>query len=225
MTPSSIELNVNATTTAGKLRKYSARYGYLSLVPRYFGRLFPGVWKYLGRPATRSYLARWLRTDQRKILNLGGGGNCLDGCLTADIDVRADVYVDLTKPLRLPDNSVDSIFCEEAIEHISKSAGEKMLRECFRILKAGGVIRISTPDLDYFAARLNGDEINSIFYEHSHVYLYTRNELLEALKRAGFENIRACVYGEGALGYLDSHAMRFQHSPEISQYVEAEKVG
>lgn len=225
MTPSSIELNVGSASPAGKLRKYSARYGYLSLAPRYFGRLFPGVWKYLGRPATSSYLKKWLRTDQRNILNLGGGGNCLDGCLTADIDARADVYVDLARPLPFPDNSVDSIFCEEAIEHISKSAGEGMLRECFRILKTGGIIRVSTPDLDYFAARLNGDELNAIFYEHSHVYLYTRHELLEAFKRARFENVRSYAYGEGTLGYLDSHAVRFQRPPEISQYVEAQKAG
>lgn len=225
MTPSSIELNVGSATAAGKLRKYSARYGYLSLVPRYAGRLFPGVWKYLGPFATRSYLNRWLRSDKKKILNLGGGSNCLEGCLTADIDARADVYVDITGPLPFPDSSVDSIFCEEVIEHISKSAGGAMLRECFRILKAGGTVRVATPDLDYFAARLNGDEINSIFYEHSHAYLYTRNELLESLKRARFEKIRSYAYGEGALGYLDSHARRFQHAPEISQYVEAEKAG
>jgi len=224
MTPSSIELNVGSTSAAGKLRNYSARYGYLSLVPRYAGRLFPGVWKYLGRPVTRAYLNNWLRTDQRKILNLGGGSNCLSGCLTADIDARADVYVDITGPLPFPDSSVDSIFCEEVIEHISKSAGEEMLRECFRILKPGGIVRVSTPDLDYFAARLNGDEINSIFYEHSHVYLYTRKELFEAFRRAGFENVRSYAYGEGDLGYLDSHAIRFQHSPEISQYLEAQKV-
>jgi len=225
MTPSSIELNAGPASVTGKLRKYSARYGYLSLVPRYAGRLFPGVWKYLGRPATRSYLNKWLRTDQRKILNLGGGSNCLDGCLTADIDARADVYVDITRPLPFPDNTVDSIFCEEAIEHISKSAGEDMLRECFRILKPAGVVRVSTPDLDYFAARLNGDEINAIFYEHSHVYLYTRRELFEAFRRARFENVRSCGYGEGVLGHLDSHAIRFQHPTEISQYVEAQKGG
>src|SRR6185369_3409676 len=225
MTSSSIELNAGPASVTGKLRKYSARYGYLSLVPRYAGRMFPGVWKYLGRPATRSYLNNWLRTDQRKILNLGGGSNCLDGCLTADVDARADVYVDITRTLPFPDNSVDSIFCEEAIEHISRSAGEAMLRECFRILKPGGVVRVSTPDLDYFAARLKGDEINSIFYEHSHVYLYTRHELIEAFRRARFGNVRSYAYGEGALGYLDSHAIRFQHSQEISQYVEAQKGG
>jgi predicted SAM-dependent methyltransferase len=224
MTPSSIELNGGSASAAEKLRKYSARYGYLSLVPRYAGRLFPGVWKYLGPLATRSYLNNWLQTDQRKIVNLGGGGNCLDGCLTADIDPRADVYVDITQPLPFPDHSVDSIFCEEAIEHISKSAGAETLREGFRILKPGGIIRVSTPDLDYFAARLNGDEINSIFYEHAHVYLYTRHELFEAFRRARFENVRSYACGEGALGYLDSHAIRFQHSPEISQYVEAQKV-
>lgn len=66
-------------------------------------------------------------------------------------------------------NSFDAIFCEEAIEHIPLAKGENLLGECLRILKPGGVLRISTPNLDFFAAQVlkNSsacDDVNQIFY-------------------------------------------------------------
>ena len=171
----------------------------------------------------------WKNNGAAKILNLAGGGNCMEGCLTVDIDPRADAYVDITKPLPFFDNSMDAIFCEEAIEHISKDSGRRMLEECLRVLRPGGVLRITTPDLDYFARRALGeaecDEINDIFYLHAHAYLYTRRELQQTCKQIGFVSLRESSYQDShsKLGYLDSHADRFGHFAEISQYLETEK--
>jgi predicted SAM-dependent methyltransferase len=102
-------------------------------------------------------LRRWQASRDRKVLNLGGGGNCLVGCLTVDIDPRADCFVDLRKDLPFANDSIDAIFCEEAVEHISKSECERLLKECHRILRPEGVLRITTPNLDYLAGRVNED--------------------------------------------------------------------
>lgn len=48
-----------------------------------------------------------------------------------------------------PDNSVDIIYVGQAIEHIGFiEAAPAFVRECYRMLKPGGVLRMTTPDLD-----------------------------------------------------------------------------
>jgi hypothetical protein len=50
-------------------------------------------------------------------------------------------------PLPLPDNSVEVIFHEDFLEHLDQRDTLLFLAETFRVLKKGGVHRISTPDL------------------------------------------------------------------------------
>ena len=215
-----------------KLKFYSAKYGFVHAVSSYIGRYNFQLWQLIGPLVTKKYMSEWLKktVNANRILNLGGGGNCIDGCLTVDISPRADVYVDLMTQLPFEDSSFDAIFCEEAIEHIPLNQAEDLLKECLRILKEGGVLRISTPDLNYFAEQVLHETgacnaINQIFYEHTHRYIYTRQALQEKCLEAGFENVRSSSYKDSnsRLGYLDSHADRFSHPPEISQYLEAEK--
>jgi hypothetical protein len=110
--------------------------------------------------------------------------------------------------------------------------GCQLLKECWRILKPGGFIRLTTPDLNWFAQRVlisagtdAGDEINQIFYGHGHCYLYNQDMLDFYCQEAGFIQLRRSTYKdlESKLGYLDSHADRFNHPPEMSQYLEAQK--
>jgi SAM-dependent methyltransferase len=61
------------------------------------------------------------------------------------------VFVDCRKMLPLADNTVDSIMLEEVIEHLDYPEGLQLLRECNRILRDRGTLRISTPDLSWFA--------------------------------------------------------------------------
>lgn len=44
------------------------------------------------------------------------------------------------------DNSVDNIYCSHVIEHIEEEYVIKLIKECFRVLKPSGVLRISCPD-------------------------------------------------------------------------------
>ena len=213
-----------------KFTFYTRKYGVVHTATSYIGRYSMPFWKSIGSLVTSPHCERYLATADRKILNLGGGGNCLDGCLTGDIDPRADVYIDITKKLPFNDNSFDAIFCEEAIEHVSLDLGRSVLAECLRILKPSGYFRLATPDLDWYVERVSNPvqschDINSVFYDHDHKYLYTRAALKYFCEEAGFINIYTSVYKDpdSNLGHLDSHADRFDHLPEISQYLEMQK--
>src|SRR5437870_645768 len=141
-----------------RLKFCFSRYGVVHTLARYFfSHAWPAGWPLVAPMVTRRYLRKWCGAGGPKILNLGGGGNLLPGCLTADIHPAADCYADLRRTLPFADASVDAVFCEEAIEHIAKSEAEGFLRECVRILRPGGVMRITTPDLDYLAAALETD--------------------------------------------------------------------
>lgn len=184
----------------------------------------------VGPIATSRYRDKWLaETDSGpRVLNLGGANNLIPGCLSADIVARADVFANILKPLPFPDRSIHAVFCEEVIEHIPREAGGQMLAEIRRILVDGGRLRISTPDLDWFARRAieavdQCPAINDIFYNYEHRYIYTRAALAQAVAAAGFVSIQHSSYRDqnSPLGYLDSHADRYGHVPEISQFIDA----
>lgn len=213
-----------------RLRYYTKRYGFVHAVVSYLGRKSFCFWQLVGTGITRPYLKRWLQAEGPHILNLGGGIVICDRWLTGDVVPRSDVYMDVTRPLPLPDNSIDAIFSEEVIEHVPLPDGRAMLKECHRVLKPGGRLRLSTPDLGYFARRaqdpeVSPQEINDIFYKHEHRHIYSRAELRQCLESAGFFRLRESSYRDpdSAYGYLDSHPVRHQHPPEWSQYWEAEK--
>jgi len=177
--PEGIQKKLNSFNLFDKLSYYREKYGLVHSLLSYLGRYNFRLWTLVGALATTKYKNQYLATHDPKIINLGGGGNCLQGCLTSDITPRADIYVDITKKLPLEDNSIDYIFCEEAIEHIDLNNRYSLLKECLRVLKKGGVLRVATPDLDWFATQLNQSveschQINEIFYQHEHRYLYTK---------------------------------------------------
>lgn len=61
-------------------------------------------------------------------------------------------YVDLLRQLPWKDRSVDVIYMGEILEHFTREEGEKVLRECYRILKPSGILRIRVPDNAFFWA-------------------------------------------------------------------------
>lgn len=101
-----------------------------------------------------SYLNKIIPFDydkSKRKLNLGCGQFILSGWINVDLHTsrRGILHMDMGKTYPFPSNSFDFIFSEHAIEHLNYRAQQKMLSECFRILKPGGAIRIATPDLQF----------------------------------------------------------------------------
>jgi SAM-dependent methyltransferase len=104
----------------------------------------------VSRATWQAAIGRYLRDTQTRALQLGTGYNVLPGWLNTDVHVfrRGIVeYLDATQPFPIPPASFDFVYSEHQIEHIPLDAGERMLAECFRVLRPGGVVRIATPDL------------------------------------------------------------------------------
>src|SRR6266705_6002420 len=90
--------------------------------------------------------ARRLALDPRarNFINLGSGPLVAPGCINIDFFgvPGIDYGADLRRPLTIDDCTVDGIFSEHTIEHLTYAETGRLLRECHRIMKPGGVIRI-----------------------------------------------------------------------------------
>jgi len=93
--------------------------------------------------------ARSLALDplSRNFINLGSGPFLVPGCINIDFfGVPGIEYgADLRRPLKVADSTADGIFSEHTIEHLTYAESGRLLRECHRIMKPGGVIRIVLP--------------------------------------------------------------------------------
>ena len=122
---------------------------------------------------TKKNLKSYLSGNDCPMLQLGAGQNVLKGWFNTDYFPRQSIYfLDVTKPFPLPSNSFKFIFTEHHIEHITYRDAVSMLKECFRILEPGGLIRIVTPDLkNTISNYLNGSIYNEEVYSHSKEYI------------------------------------------------------
>jgi predicted SAM-dependent methyltransferase len=85
-----------------------------------------------------------------KLLNLGCGDRFKDGWVNIDFDSnhKSIKKHNLLTGIPEADNSFDVVYHSHIIEHFTKEQAAKFISECYRVLKPGGVLRISTPDLE-----------------------------------------------------------------------------
>jgi len=85
-----------------------------------------------------------------QLLNVGCGATCHPAWTNIDlVSGSPDVIAhDLRKGLPYPDQCFDACYSSHVLEHLEQEESERLLRECWRILKPGGVIRLSVPDLE-----------------------------------------------------------------------------
>jgi predicted SAM-dependent methyltransferase len=84
-------------------------------------------------------------------INLACGGKLCHktGWINADHSpINKDIQkLNLLKPFPYPDNSFNVVYHAQFIEHLSLAKGLDFIRECFRVLKPNGIMRVVTPDL------------------------------------------------------------------------------
>lgn len=87
--------------------------------------------------------------NKSDISDLPGHVQILSKYLKNNGDINCKQYDFLNGFPQYQDNTVDCIYIGQVIEHINPiMEAPKVMKECFRILKPGGVLRMTTPDLD-----------------------------------------------------------------------------
>lgn len=103
-----------------------------------------------------------------RYLRIGAGSHADRGWLAADLvpEHLNIAYMDNTKPFPLPSRSFDVIVCEHMIEHVPYAAGMKVLSECSRVLKVGGVLRIATPNMTSLCHLIDSSTLDEVSAEY-----------------------------------------------------------
>jgi len=111
-------------------------------------------------------------------------------------------YYDVRRRLPFEDNTFDAVYAMHVIEHLSPREGLHFVQELKRVLKPGGICRLSTPDLEdiarnYFkrfhAALENPSEKNTCDYHWAQLEVFDQlvrrksgGEMVEAIKAGHF---------------------------------------
>ncbi|HEX7190620.1 MAG TPA: hypothetical protein VF381_03505 [Thermoanaerobaculia bacterium] len=157
-------------------------------------------------------------------LHIGAGMSPLEGWTNVDVlpYPGIDAVLDVTRGL--PFTNVEYIFAEHFLEHLTLADGLRFLAECRRVLNDDGIMRISTPNLDWVwlthykqptemtaEDRLLGClELNRAFHGWGHRFLYNPRMLHVALQRSGFATVAECEYGRSShpdLNELERHEL------------------
>lgn len=162
------------------------------------------------------------RTGVPQRLHLGSGQSPLPGWINIDVQPLPGVDRVLDVRRGLPFENVAAIYGEHFLEHLELEEGLACLVECRRVLAPDGILRISTPNLDWVLAshyRYGSwaveDEavsdcfrMNRAFHGWGHRFLYNRQALAAAFRAAGFSTITMHRYGESdvpGLAGLERH--------------------
>ncbi len=152
---------------------------------------------------------------------------------------------DLTRGLPMYANdSVDIIRASHVLEHLTLEDAQRLLADCHRVLRPGGLIRIAVPDLDIMIARFRernmayfnvdqplefvlapseGERFSRLMFsgDYAHKAIYDYPMLESSLRQAGFGTVVKSVRGFSHSETLQMET-KDQH-PEISLYAEAIK--
>ncbi len=158
--------------------------------------------------------------------------------------------LDIRKKFPLKNDSVDFIYCSQVLEHFERYETLRILSESLRVLKPGGIMRISVPDiakmLDIYQklSRTSLDsaaqEINLIWWGYEkdgpapsviskisklfirdHQWHYDQISMKEILKEVGFSKIKFQGFRKGVTPELKKLELDLHR--EHSLYVEVTK--
>lgn len=136
-------------------------------------------------------------------LHLGCGEYNLPGYI--NIDALSYPHIHYVRPIDdlsiFETNSVDLIYASHCLEHFSYSQVSQVLSEWYRVLKVGGILRLSVPDFDLLLKIYteNGNDLENIImplmgeqdYQYNyHMTVFNYRYLEKFLLKAGFQSVQ-----------------------------------
>jgi predicted SAM-dependent methyltransferase len=174
-------------------------------------------------------------------LHVGCGQQALPGWINIDNQQLPGVDQVLDVRNGLPFENAEAIFAEHFIEHLTLDQAIAFLRESARALSRNGILRISTPNLDWvYLTHYRVDpampelesvrsclQLNRAFHGWGHQFLFNELMLRATLKSVGFSEIKFCRYGESEIPFLrniERHE-KSDDSPDLPHVLIVEATG
>lgn len=171
-------------------------------------------WAVRGHGVRQRTVERYLAATPEPKLHIGAGPQRIDGWLNTDL-IAGDAYVDLGRRLPFADGTFAYAFGEHVIEHLPQRVGAALMAELHRVLRPGGVLRLTTPDLqkviaiyedrnpvvsrddyaDFLGAQTGKRYARpaQIFNDYTrlwgHQWIYDEDDLAGAMREAGFASV------------------------------------
>ena len=141
-------------------------------------------------------------------LDICGGRNPWKPGEFLNVDIvplpQVALMFDIRTRFPIPDGVIAEIFSAATLEHFREQDNLHILREFYRILQPGGLLQISTPDIEAIArGLLAGDDLNLInqhFFGKFkgditedydlHRWMYPASKMIEVLQGIGFVDVK-----------------------------------
>jgi len=91
-------------------------------------------------------------------------------------------YCDCCKGLPFDEESVEVLYSSHMLEHLDRSEASKFLKEAFRVLCPGGIIRVIVPDIKMMVSNYNEFGDANAFIEATLLCSYRPRSLAQRLR-------------------------------------------
>jgi 2-polyprenyl-3-methyl-5-hydroxy-6-metoxy-1,4-benzoquinol methylase len=127
-----------------------------------------------------------------------------------------DIEVKPFEAIEFPDNAFDVVTLWQTLEHLTLPL--QTLLEVRRILKPGGLVVVSTPDIDALPSRVLGKRWWDI--KRLHINQFSTRTLGDILQNAGFRDVSAASYrGFVSLSILVTMFLKYLDIYEQSKFL------
>ncbi len=116
------------------------------------------------------------------LLNLGCGNRFNSDWVNLDFVSNSEFVkkYNLLKGIPFPNDCFDACYHNNVLEHFSKSQAQSFIKECYRVLKKNGIIRVVVPDLESIVleylknlgAAIRGDKVAAANYDWIMLEMY-----------------------------------------------------
>lgn len=141
-------------------------------------------------------------------LHVGSGAQRLEGWVNVDIRPfpGVDLVADVTRGLEI--HNVEAVYAEHFLEHLAVDDAVGFLVAVQRMLREGGRLRLSTPNLDWvwqthYRLEATPEQkqtaalaLNRAFHGWGHRFVWNRETLGHALQTVGFRNLTWHLHGQ-----------------------------
>jgi predicted SAM-dependent methyltransferase len=207
-------------------------------------------------------LRRQLTSSDR--LNIGCGTNFVENWINIGLfDIPGAIYFsskiknqalfihfDMTQELPIDPNTVQYIYASHFIEHLNFPQGLIFVKNCYKVMRKDGIIRLTFPDLELWIQKYLENDLNFFkkYYDFTkninnlpelktkgeifmsqvhgwgHEWCYDFDSIKDLLERTGFSNVTRKKAFESSLPDIEKLEPETEQRLLETIYVEAKKL-